>query len=86
MARRYHDASGREHAKHFELKRDAQRWLDEVTASVVTGMYVDPRAGSALWDDWVAAWVARQAWADGTVAAAETALYSVRGGGGGSVR
>lgn len=74
---RYHDVSGREHAKHFELKRDAQRWLDEVTASVVTGMYVDPRAGSALWDDWVAAWVARQAWADGTVAAAETALYSV---------
>lgn len=74
---RYRDAGGREHARHFALKRDAQRWLDEVTASVVTGMYVDPRAGTALWDDWVAAWVERQAWARGTVQAAETALYSV---------
>lgn len=74
---RYHDAEGKEHARHFELKRDAQRWLDEVTASVVTGMYVDPRAGTALWDDWVGAWLARQAWASGTIAAAETALYSV---------
>lgn len=74
---RFRDADGREHARHFRLRRDAQRWLDEVTASVVTGMYVDPRAGTALWDDWVAAWVARQAWARGTVEAAETALYSV---------
>ena len=24
---------------------DAQRWLDEVTAAVVTGQYVDPKAG-----------------------------------------
>lgn len=74
---RYRDSDGKEHARHFALKRDAQRWLDEVTASVVTGMYVDPRAGAALWDDWVGAWLARQAWAGGTVAAAETALYSV---------
>lgn len=74
---RYRDADNREHARHFDLKRDAQRWLDEVTASVVTGRYVDPRAGAALWDDWVSAWVARQAWAAGTVSAAETALYSV---------
>ncbi|KQR87003.1 hypothetical protein ASF96_10440 [Microbacterium sp. Leaf179] len=74
---RYHDASGKEHAKHFELKRDAQRWLDEVTTSVVTGRYVDPRAGAATWDEWVGSWVARQAWAGGTVAAAGTALYSV---------
>jgi integrase len=42
---RYRDASGKEHAKHFRRKADAQRWLDEVTASVVTGTYVDPRAG-----------------------------------------
>ncbi|MEZ3155806.1 site-specific integrase [Microbacterium sp. BWR-S6Y] len=74
---RYRDSGGKEHARHFDLKRDAQRWLDEVTASVVTGMYVDPRAGTALWDDWTAAWVARQAWAAGTVVAAETALHSV---------
>jgi len=74
---RYRDADDHEHSRHFKLKRDAQRWLDEVTASVVVGRYVDPRAGDALWDDWTAAWVARQAWAPGTVQAAETALHSV---------
>lgn len=74
---RYRDADGNEHARHFALKRDAQRWLDEVTASVVTGRYVDPRAGTALWDNWTTDWVARQAWAAGTVSAAETALHSV---------
>jgi len=34
---RYRDDAGREHSKHFARKVDAQRWLDEVTASVVTG-------------------------------------------------
>jgi integrase len=42
---RYRDESGREHARHFPRKVDAQRWLDEVVADVVTGRYVDPRAG-----------------------------------------
>ncbi len=42
---RYRDEAGREHARHFDRKLDAQRWLDEVTASIVTGTYVDPRAG-----------------------------------------
>ncbi|MDU0327208.1 site-specific integrase [Microbacterium sp. KSW2-21] len=74
---RYRDGDGREHARHFERKIDAQRWLDEVTATVVTGMYVDPRAGVELWDAWIDAWIARQAWAAGTVIAAETALRSV---------
>jgi integrase len=74
---RYRDAAGKEHARHFALKRDAQRWLDEITASVVTGQYVHPRAGAIIWDAWTAAWVGRQAWAAGTVSAAQTALQSV---------
>ncbi|MDQ1130681.1 site-specific integrase [Microbacterium sp. SORGH_AS_0888] len=74
---RYRDAEGKEHARHFELKRDAQRWLDEVTASVVTGQYVDPRAGSLTWDEWVELWATRQTWVDGTVEAAQTATRSV---------
>ena len=40
---RYRDETGKEHAKHFARKADAQRWLDEVTASMVRGEYVDPR-------------------------------------------
>jgi integrase len=42
---RYRDGAGREHAKHFARKVDAQLWLDGVTAAVQTGRYVDPRAG-----------------------------------------
>lgn len=42
---RYRDEAGREHARHFPTKRDGQRWIDEVTAAVVTGQYVDPKAG-----------------------------------------
>ena len=42
---RYRDLSGREHSKHFARKVDAQRWLDEARASMLSGQYVDPRAG-----------------------------------------
>lgn len=42
---RYRDAHGVEHAKHTTRKVDAQRWLDEQTAAIVTGQFVDPRAG-----------------------------------------
>jgi hypothetical protein len=39
---RYRDEAGKEHARHFRRKTDAQNWLDEVTASRKTGQYVDP--------------------------------------------
>jgi integrase len=56
---RYRDPDGREHARHFERKVDAQRWLDEVTADLLTGRYVDPAAGrttlGAFADRWLAA-------------------------------
>ncbi len=85
---RYRDADGREHARHFKLKRDAQRWLDEVTTSVVTGQYVDPRAGEASWDEFTRAWMDRQTWTTGTREAAQTAIQSVpwKGEGIGTVR
>ncbi|WP_341999370.1 site-specific integrase [Microbacterium sp. LWH7-1.2] len=53
---RYRDAAGKEHARHFELKRDAQRWLDEVTTSVLTGRYVDPKAGRITFRDYAEQW------------------------------
>ena len=59
---RYRDEAGREHAKHFPRKADAQRWLDEVTAAVVTGQYIDPKAGRITWSSWCASWIDRQAW------------------------
>lgn len=74
---RYRDVAGKEHAKHFPRKVDAQRWLDEVTASVVTGRYVDPKAGRITFDTWWADWSARQVWARGTLEAAQQAADSV---------
>ena len=57
---RYRDVGGRQHAKHFDRKVDAQRWLDEVTASVVTGQYVDPKAGRILFRSYAEQWRAAQ--------------------------
>lgn len=54
---RYRDSSGKEHAKHFKRKVDAQRWLDKTTAAVISGTFVDPKAGrstiGALAPTWV---------------------------------
>ncbi|MFF3918298.1 tyrosine-type recombinase/integrase [Streptomyces sp. NPDC001852] len=57
---RYRDLDGKEHARHFDRKIDAQRWLDEVTASVVTGQYVDPRSAKKPFKDYAEEWRARQ--------------------------
>ena len=56
----HRDAAGRQHAKHFDRKIDAQRWLDEVTASVVTGTYVDPMAGRETVKAYAERWRATQ--------------------------
>lgn len=39
---RYRDEAHRELSRHFDTKRDAQRWLDEVTTSVITGTLCRP--------------------------------------------
>lgn len=59
---RYRDGAGKEHSRHFGRKVDAQRWLDEVTAAVVTGQYVDPRAGKITVAAYGLAWAAHQPW------------------------
>lgn len=53
---RYRDDAGKEHARHFAKKVDAQRWLDEVSASVLTGQYVDPRAGRVTFRAYAEQW------------------------------
>ncbi|MDI6912214.1 site-specific integrase [Nocardioides sp.] len=71
---RYRDAGGREHARHFTRKVDAQRWLDEVTASVVTGQYVDPKAGSIAFRIYAEQWRAAQVHRPSSQAHVETML------------
>lgn len=71
---RYRDSNGREHARHFARKVDAQRWLDEVTASVVTGQYVDPKAGRITFRDYAETWRAAQVHRPSSQAHVETML------------
>ena len=74
---RYRDEAGKEHARHFVKKANAQRWLDEVTASVVRGDYVDPAAGKVTFGQWFRRWSEVQSWADGTAETATMTLASV---------
>jgi integrase len=55
---RYRDAAGKEHARHFGRKLDGQRWLDEVTSSVVTGTYTDPKTARTTVGEWCGTWLA----------------------------
>jgi integrase len=71
---RYRDAAGKEHSRHFKRKLDAQRWLDEVTASIVTGQYVDPNAGRILFRDYAEPWRAAQVHRPSSQAHVETML------------
>jgi integrase len=73
---RYRDDAGREHARHFARKVDAQRWIDEVTASVVTGNYVDPKAGKITLRTYFGQWSARQVWVPSTVQGMNLAVDS----------
>src|SRR3954465_2456563 len=57
---RYKDAAGKEVTRAFadKEKSKAQRWLDEVTASQVTGTYVDPKTARTTVADWCEPWLA----------------------------
>lgn len=68
---RYRDVEGKEHARHFSKKIEAQQWLDSVTASVVRGDYVDPRAGLITYREFYESWSARQVWTRGTRASSD---------------
>jgi hypothetical protein len=61
----------------FARKIDAQGWLDEETAGLVRGDWIDPRNGKITFAEWFADWSARQVWADGTLDAARQAAASV---------
>jgi integrase len=71
---RYRDEAGREHARHFSRKLDAQRWIDEVTASIVTGQYVDPKAGRITFQEYAEGWRSAQVHRPTSAAHIETML------------
>lgn len=55
---RYRDPTGREHARHFARKVDAQRWLDAERSKIVTGSWVDPRTARITVAEWSERWLA----------------------------
>lgn len=57
---RYRDSDGRERSRTFARKVDAQRWLDQVTTDLMTGRYVDPRAGKVTLESFAWRWLDSQ--------------------------
>jgi integrase len=54
---RYVDDAGREYAKGFDTKRDAQQWLDQQMSTVVTGTHVAPRDAAITVSQWCETWL-----------------------------
>jgi integrase len=54
---RYVDERGREHAKGFTRKVDAQKWLDKQTAAIVSGSHVAPRDAQLTVEQWCDLWI-----------------------------
>lgn len=54
---RYRDDAGKEHSKHFGRKVDATHWLNEITTSIGSGTYVDPKAAKTTVGEWCARWL-----------------------------
>lgn len=54
---RYRDETGKEHAKHFGRKVDAQRWLDTQTSALVTGTHVAPKTARMTVSEWCDTWL-----------------------------
>ena len=54
---RYRDSAGKEHAKHFRRRTDAQHWLDQETTKQQTNTWVTPRAAKITVEEWCARWL-----------------------------
>lgn len=54
------DRTGERHRKSFGRKVDAQNWLDEQTAGLVTGQWASPRAGRQRFAEYAEDWRTRQ--------------------------
>ncbi|MGH9181481.1 MAG: hypothetical protein ACRDY5_07185, partial [Acidimicrobiales bacterium] len=61
---RYRDHSGREHAKRFDRKIDAERWLATTQAAHLRGEWVDPAAGRMTAREFAELWLEMQVWRD----------------------
>lgn len=75
---RYYDRQGKQHGRRFERKVDAQRWLDEQTAALVTGTHVDHKTATQTVGQWCDAWLAGYHGAPTTVRQAKVHVRLIR--------
>lgn len=76
---RFVDDNGRERAKGFQRKSDAQKWLDtEVTAKFATGTYVEPAAGKVTVATVYHSWSAAQAHISARTVASRRSSWNYR--------
>ncbi|MGX9294578.1 tyrosine-type recombinase/integrase [Tsukamurella paurometabola] len=73
---RYVDADGREVARGFTRKTDAQAWLDEVTSTIVAGTYVAPGAGTVTVGAMHEQWLGTQGHVKASTLAARASAWS----------
>ncbi len=57
---RYRDATGKEHARHFSRKVDAERWLASMTTSLARGEWIDPALSRVTVGEWADRWLHSQ--------------------------
>lgn len=57
---RYRDPEGKQRARLFDRKFDAERFIATTTADMVRGSYIDPKAGRQTFGDYAAQWQACQ--------------------------
>lgn len=57
---RYRDASGKEHARHFDRKVDAERWLASMKTALARGEWVDPALARVTVGEWAKRWLDNQ--------------------------
>lgn len=69
---------GPEHAKHFRLKEDALRHVNQMENDVARGVYVDPRSGQVSLVQVMTDYVAAQPWRHNTMVNARNAIEHVR--------
>lgn len=73
---RYRDSDGREHARHFGRKLDAQQWLESIVVDTATGRYVDPANDELTLRMYYDEYKKRQLWVHRTTASVDQAIAS----------
>ena len=75
-ARYRHPESGKEFMRNFDLKKDAEAWLDQQTSDLVTGEWVDPQSSELTLRQFYLSWSQHQVWEHGTRLAMDLAVKS----------